>query len=676
VQDARVGGRRDARSLSRRLLPDDPALRLLAVSVAVVAALLCVAAIGLKLWAARRGVEVDDPHLGDLLLGSLFPAAGAVVLWRQPRNPCGWVLLSAALVAVSALAHTWVNVAVTDPGSLPLVPVAVWFAGWTYTPYWLQGSLLPVLFPGGRLPSPRWRWYVRAVAAVFTLLVLVAAFKPDDDVEGYGLSNPLGVGPDSAIGVWAVLQFGSVMVLFAVATPIALVGMVLRIRRTSGRERAQLQWLLLGLAVLPAYALLSLLLDVSGGELGFALAFACIPLTLGIAVVRHSLLDIEVVVHRTVAYALLTVGGLLAYVALVALAGRYVAADGTGPVVAAVVVAAAAAGRSRLQALVDRRLFGSRRDPYAVVQRVGASTAQAAAPGEALAALVEAVRTSLRLPFVQVLDAHGDVAAESGAPVAGTHVVPVVDQGRQLGVLVVGRRSRRERLRTEEASALVDVARRAGALLSAQRMTTDLQRSYAQVLQVRDDERNRLRRDLHDGVGPALAGVALQLEGLAARLTGEEEQRAERARERVLETVRDVRRIVDDLRPAAVEESGLAAALRALATDEGDAVRVLVDVELPERLPQSVEVAAYRIAGEAVTNVLRHAGAATARVQARVVDGAVQIEVVDDGCGFTIPQQRGVGLASMEERARDLGGRLDVVSTPGGGTRVRAVLPA
>ena len=111
-----------------------------------------------------------------------------------------------------------------------------------------------------------------------------------------------------------------------------------------------------------------------------------------------------------------------------------------------------------MQSLVDRRLFGSRNDPYAVVQQVGASTAQAPAPGEALAALVEAVREALRLPFVQVLDELGEVAAEAGAPVAGTHVVPVVHSGRQVGVLVVGRRSRKERLRTEEASALVDVA--------------------------------------------------------------------------------------------------------------------------------------------------------------------------------------------------------------------------
>ena len=655
----------------------DRRLRLTAVAVAGSSLRLCLAAVGVWLAFRRRGVAVETPQLADLTLGSLFPVAGAVVLWRQPRNACGWVLLSAGLVGVSALAHAWTSAGVADPGSLPLVPLAVWLSAWTYTPYWLQSSLLPVLFPDGALPSRRWRPYVRAVLCVYALLLVVAMLKPDDDVEGLGRANPLGVGPESLMAVWAVLQYGSVMALFLVATPIALVGMVLRTRRATGRERAQLLWLLLGLSALPLYAVLSQVLPTVDSELGFALAFVCIPASLGIAVLRHSLLDIEVVVHRTVAYALLTAAGLATYVGLVALAGRFATSDGAGPLIAAVVVAAAATGRSRVQSLVDRRLFGSRRDPYAVMQSVRTSTSSAQAPGEALSALVQAVRDALRLPFVQVLDDEGQVAAEAGAPVAGTHVVPVIDGGRQLGVLVVGRRSARERLRAEEASALVDVAHRAGALLHARALTADLRRSYESVVEVREQERLRLSRDLHDGVGPSLAGVALQLEGLTARLAHEPElaARAELARARLVATATDVRRIVDGLRPAAVEELGLDRALRDLATAAGDPVRVLVEVDLPDGLAQQTEVAVYRIAGEAVTNALRHACATEVRLTVSQVGDHVQVEVVDDGSGLTVPAQRGVGLRSMQDRAGELGGRCDIAAADGGGTRVLAVLP-
>jgi signal transduction histidine kinase len=665
VHDVRVETRGDRR------------LRLAAAGVAVLSLLMCAAAVMVWLAFRRRGIAVETPHTADLVLGSLFPVAGAVVLWRQPRNACGWVLLSAGLVGVSALAHAWTSAGTTDPGSLPLVPLAVWLSAWTYTPYWLQSSLLPVLFPDGRLSSTRWKRYVRAVLWVYALLVVVAMLKPDDDVEGLGQPNPLGVGPDSWMAGWAVLQYGSVMALFFVATPIALVGMVLRTRRAAGRERAQLLWLLLGLSSLPLYAVLSQVLPVLGGELGFALAFACIPVSLGIAVLRHSLLDIEVVVHRTVAYVLLTAGGVASYVALVALAGRYATSDGVGPLIAGAVVAAAAAGRTRMQSLVDRRLFGSRRDPYAVVQAVTAATAAAQEPGAALTALVQAVRETLRLPFVQVLDDSGEVVAETGAPVAGTHVVPVVDAGRQRGVLVVGRRSARERLRTEEASALVDVAHRAGSLLHARALTADLRRSYEQVLEVREQERLRLRRDLHDGVGPSLAGVALQLEGLAGQLTDQPAlaARAERARGLILATVGDVRRIVDGLRPAAVEDLGLERALRQLATRADDPVQVLVEVDLAGELDPATEVAVYRIVGEAVTNALRHAAASTVQVCVTLDENGVRVEVSDDGTGIAVPSQRGVGLQSMHDRADELGGRLDIGPGPDGGTRLVSWLP-
>jgi len=618
----------------------------------------------LELLAQADGRPVQRLALSDAAVAVLFPAVGAVVLVRDPRNRCGWVLSSCALVGVSTLAHQWAyDAEVTRPGVLPLGDVAVWLSAWTFWPYWLQTTLLPVLFPRGRLPSPRWRPYVVTVLAVASVGTLASAFKPDDDVEGMGLANPLGLGGPEHMLPWVIGQAGAVAVLGLLATPIALVGLFRRVLRAEGVERAQLQWLLLGLLACFVLGLTSVVLPTPGDVL-FAVAFAAIPVSVAIAVVRHGLLDIEVAISRTLVYATLTALSVLAYVGLVAL----VAQDGrTSPVLAAVVVVAAASARSRLQRLVDRRLFGARRDPYAVVRQVGESAASTGLDG-----LVEAVRDALRLPLVQLLDATGTVLAESGAPVAGTHVVPVVDRGRGLGVLVIGRRSRGERLRPEEESALVEVARRAAGLLVADELQADLRRSWERTVLAREEERRRLRRDLHDGVGPALAGMALQLDALAGRLAADPAlaARAEDLRDRLRGTVTEVRQIVDGLRPAPVDQLGLAGALRGLATDG-----VQVEVDLPRELPAAVEVAAYRIAGEALANALRHAGATRVALTATLYGDGLRLEVADDGIGFGAGVTAGVGLQSLHERAAEVGGALSVESALGSGTRVTAVLP-
>ena len=526
----------------------------------------------IQLMASAAGRPVQRSAWSDLVVAVLFPVIGTVVLWRDPRNRCGWVITSCGLVGVSVLAHQWAyDAEVARPGVLPLGELAVWLSAWTYWPYWLQPTLLPVLFPRGRAPSPRWRMFVRAVLVVAAIGMVATMFKVDDDVEGMGLDNPLGVellGP-----LPLLLQPGTVILLALGASPIALVGLARRQRRASGVERAQLQWLLLGFATCLVLGLISAV--VPQDELVFAVGLRGDPV-IGrgrdrpARVVRRRGRRQPDGRLRPADRYLIGV-----YVGLAAFVSRYLGQDGAGPVLAAVVVALAASGRSRVQRLVDRRLFGARRDPMALVEQVGLSTDAAADP---LQALADVVRDALRLPFVQVLDADGLAVGSAGEPVVGTHVLPIVDRGRQLGVLVVGRRSRGERLRPEEQAALQDVARRAGSLLHTMALTEDLQRSYERTVLAREEERKRLRRDLHDGVGPALAGMALQLDSLAGRLGDDPAlaARAESLRDRLRGTVGEVRGIVDGLRPAAVDELGLSAALEALATDEDAAVQVTV----------------------------------------------------------------------------------------------------
>jgi len=354
----------------------------------------------------------------------------------------------------------------------------------------------------------------------------------------------------------------------------------------------------------------------------------------------------------------------------------------------------AATARDRVQRWVDRLLFGYRKDPYAVVSRVGRRLDHASGPLDALRQLTVELRTVLRLPSAEVIpDDRRLPPAGSGQSVAGTVDVPVTVQGEHVATLRVGRRHHGERFRPDEMSALTDVARHAGALVQAAALIAELQRSRETLVTAREEERRRLRRDLHDGVGPELAGLALQLDSLAARLDGDTALagRALDLRDRMRQTVTGVRRVVDDLRPPALDELGLAEALRqhvavypvtqamASATPgpaapavAHDAVRVTAGTLPP--LPAAVEVAAYRIASEAVANAFRHGHATTCAVQLSADAAHLHVDVCDDGTGIPPDAVPGVGLASMRDRAAELGGELSIETGPSG-TTVRGRLP-
>jgi signal transduction histidine kinase len=653
-----------------------------AVGIAALSVALCAGAVAL-LWLAPAHHAYRYDISGDLVVGALFPLVGALIAVRDPGNRCAWVPLSAGLVAVSAFSHEWAYDGLARPGLLPLVPVATWLAAWTFAPYWLQVTLLPVLFPDGKIPSRWWRRFVAGVLTVVAVVTVVAMFRPDPDVEGLGVRNPLAIGPAQVGHAWHFLLLGPVLALAFVAAPVALVALAARQRHASGRIRAQLQWLLLGfVACFLIIAVPALLRPgwITSGHYGLSVAFAMIPLAVAIAVVRHGLFDIEMVVNRAIVYVALTGLGLASYAGLLAVTGARAGRGTYAPLLAAVIAAALTAARSGFQRFVDRRMFGARRDPYEVVRRVGVSVAAAQAPDEALANLVATVREVLALPYAGVEPAGpagGSVhCAESGSPVAGVEELPAVYRGRQVGVLRVGHRHRGERFRAAEVSALGDVARRVASVLHAADLAADLQASRERIVAAREEERRRIRRDLHDGLGPELAGMALQLDSLASHLQAQTglAERAARLRDLLQCTVTEVRRIVEGLRPSAVDELGLAEALRQLGAaraETGFSVRV------PDSfgdLPAAVEVAAYRIAAEACTNVIRHARASRCSIEAGVRDGWLTLTVADDGRGFGAEAAVGVGLQSLHDRAAEVGGSLQISSAPGG-TTVSSRLP-
>jgi signal transduction histidine kinase len=351
--------------------------------------------------------------------------------------------------------------------------------------------------------------------------------------------------------------------------------------------------------------------------------------------------------------------------------------------------------RDVLQRSVNRLMYGERHEPWRAIRRLGQRLEWTAEPDRAFPAIAESVADALRLPFValEISEADGaHVVAEHGTRRAPTLTLPLVHAGEPVGRLVLGVRSGEQGFRPEELGLLEDLARQAGAAIHAIRLRADLVRSREALVLAREEERRRLRRDLHDGLGPSLAAIGLRAEASAATL-----ERDPTAAMRMLEelsdevqvALADIRRLVDGLRPPALDELGLVGAIdqqmaRLQAGEpaaSGSSGTPVLWVEgdptpLPE-LPAAVEVAAYRIAVEAVTNAVRHAAASRCRVrlEARDARDELSVEITDDGRGLPADVTPGVGLESIRARAEELGGSWRVERPADGGTRIVARLP-
>ncbi len=446
-------------------------------------------------------------------LGGLSLAlVGALVLRAQPANLLGVLMSVGGLsAAVSSVALEYATYAVdTDPGSLPAATPAVVAAA----VLWLPGFLvliaaLPVLFPHGELPSPRWRWPARgALLAVPAIMVLAATTQTTVDDSGFAtVDNPLDlpVRDSLQMGVAAAL-FVPVVALGATAT----ISVLLRMRRADRPARQQYAWFVAAV-LLAAVAAFGPWPDV----VALAVNAASIA-ALAVGIVRHGLFDIEVALSRAVVYTALTAAALGSYFAAAAVVGARSTA-GVGPALVAAGVALALAGaRSRIQQAVDRMLYGDRRDPLAALSRLGDRLGGALDTDEVLPAIVESVRAALRLPYAEVrLAGDTDPASRSGTAPAHTEELPLVHAGDRVGTLVVGLRPGERSLSPTDARVLTAFARQAGVAAHGVQVTLELRRSRERVVTSREEERRRIRRDLHDGLGPALAGISLSLETAA-----------------------------------------------------------------------------------------------------------------------------------------------------------------
>jgi signal transduction histidine kinase len=613
----------------------------------------------------RPGEDTAAELVPLVAAGVVMALAGSAIASLRPGNPIGW-LLSAAAIAIGtaflALAVAQGRVAVGAFG----LALLTWVGSWSLFVGLMLFALTLLLFPDGRLPSPAWRWPALISTGALGTAALTAAFG--DVLAAVRVTTP----------ALQLIGLG-----LAVAAPIA------RYRAATGVARLQLRLLAFATALVPCGLILAATVarETTLGFYFMTIPFALVPIAIGVAVLKYRLYDFDLLIARTLLYGALTAGVVMSYVAVVGGLGALFQSSGSlliSLVATGVVAVLFQPLRERLQRAIERLLYGERADPYSVLTGLGRRLEATLSPDEVLPTIVEMTKSALTLRYCAVEvreDGRLVVSARSGEPTKEPLRIPLSYQGDVLGDLLVDSRGP-DTIGPQERQLLNDLARQFAVAVRAVRLTEALRRSRERLVTAREEERRRLRRDLHDGLGPRLAGLTLRLETARDRMASDSQTQAvlTELADRCRDSVADIRRLIYALRPPALDDLGLASAIREGAAQVAAGPDLQVTVEASPglgQLPAAVEVAAYRIAQEAITNVARHAEARHCIVRLALDrDGeALRVEIQDDGRGRDPGRPMGVGMVSMRERAEELGGSWVIEALPRGGTLVTARLP-
>jgi signal transduction histidine kinase len=622
---------------------------------------------------------------------------GALSLSRAPDNRIGLLLLWVAITVGVAFTTGEASIYAAAHGEDAL---ASWLA-WPGNALWALGLfplliLLPLVFPDGRLPSPRWRWLAWAGVGISFIAFLMigfgtATFELGDVGPTITVANPLHVpglefGPVENV-IWPVL-----LGLFAAASA----SMVIRFRRSSGVERQQLKWFAFAVVALATYFVISAILEGLGiseggvGEFISGLVFLGIPLAVGIAILQYRLWDLDVVVKKALVAGVLVVLALGVYAAAVALFG-VAAADRQSPgalFVIALLLGIAFRPVMRIaRRVVDRVVYGRRATPYEVLtefsERVGTSYAtedvlprMAQVLGEGSGAEVARVwlRSGRQLRQAAAWPPDAPSQDDAGSPAETT--VEVRDRGELLGALSV-RMSASDPMNPAKEKLVRDLAAQAGLVLRNVRLVEDLRESRQRLVAAQDEERRRLERNIHDGAQQQLVALAVKAR-LARQLT---ERDPAKTAEMLIQIETETQTALEDLRdlargiyPPLLADRGLVAALEAQSRKA--AVPVSLEADAVGRYSVDVEATVYFCALEALQNVAKYADADRTVIHLSQSNGSLSFEVVDEGRGFDPDAvATGSGLQGMADRLAAVGGSLEIRSAPGRGTTVAGRVP-
>jgi signal transduction histidine kinase len=674
--------------------------RTTAITLVVTSVALGVSGTFLAIRVSDAPLPPDTERAGQVLLlwtALVFVAVGALTASRRPANLVGWMLI--AIGACWQLDHLAGTARIYLAFVRPDRPGGA-LTAWLFDVLWILPvcglPLLILVMPTGRLPSRRWRPAAWAAGSAALSLLISVGLRPGPLTSTPSVANPFGV---AAIEPFAPTLEGLATVLLVAATAAALVSIVVRYRRGGYVTRLQLKWVILASALVVVALVAANVLEALGADartlaLVRTMPLVLVPVACGVAILRHRLFDIDLVISKLLVYGALAAGIVVLYVAVVVGVGRLVGA-GDEPNVALAVTATALAAlafdpaRRGLQQMTNRAVYGNRATPYETLAAMSRRVGSWHEPSELLDRMARAIADAtggrgevwvVRETGLTRVATWPQPIHEGPRPITehrrdadADMVFPVHHAGLELGALTVSK-PKGEHLSASEHRLLVDLAGSAAFVLENARLVDEVRASRQRLVATQDTERRRVERDLHDGAQQRLLELALTLRRAEREIDdGPAVETIAAALHQLQLALAELRDLARGIHPAILTEQGLTAALKSLTARSP--VVVELDLAIDVRLSAPLESTAYFVASEALTNVTKHAGEP---VRVRLVahhgdDETLRIEISDDGPGGA--DRHGTGLQGLADRVAALGGRFEVVSPVGGGTRISAVLP-
>ncbi|RDU38896.1 hypothetical protein DRW41_04900 [Neobacillus piezotolerans] len=457
--------------------------------------------------------------------------------------------------------------------------------------------------------------------------------------------------------------------------------------------RQQMKWYLYSIIM---YVIALLLLNFVGPlnislkiatEVVFALSEMLIPLSIGFAIFKYRLWDINFIIHRTVLYGILSLLVVLFYSISISVLSRYIVEEEkmiSSLITAGMIAIGFQPVKEKLQSLVNRLIFGERDNPLSILKKLSSTLTAAGSLENVLPLVVSTLTKTLKIPYVAIRLIGKEepyIAASIGTPNNAYTEIPFFYQGNKLGSLLLSSRDTNEPFRQRDIELLEGLAQQVGIVAQSILLHKDLQRSRSKLVLAREEERRRLRRDLHDGLGPSLASIKMKLDVAESFIISKPESASQIIHDtgnQLKLLIEEIRILVYSLRPPVLDELGLLAAIREMCShysQTGINFSVLATPDPLPALPAAAETAVYRIAQEAVTNVVRHSSANQCAITILEKNGSLHLTIVDNGKGMPKQVKRGVGLHSMNERAEELGGTTMIENSADGGLAVLAKIP-
>jgi signal transduction histidine kinase len=634
--------------------------------------------------------------VADVVVNIGVPILGIVIVTKRPRNAIGWVFIVAgAALALASFGQAYaLHALLADPGVLPAGQVLAWLSNVLWPIPLVCLTLLFLLFPTGHLPSPRWRpvvWLVIAIYVSLTVAALILATAGwSDPFEGINVDT--GTVGDIARALVVIAALAEIVALL-----LSVVSLVFRYRRSTGAERLQLKWFVSAAAIAAVAFSVGFFIDSAVVSAIVSTSVLFLYVAIGIAMLRHNLYDIDLILNKTITYGALAAFITAIYVIVVVVIGAFIGVtEGVSLIATAVVAVAFQPIRRQAQQIANRLVYGERATPYEVLSRFSEHVGETYSDEDVLVRmarlLAEGTGATSAVVWLRVGDevrpaatwptngamatAIALVAEEPPVVEGATASVPVRHQRELLGLLTMTKPPN-ESLSPVEEKLVTDLAGQAGLVFANSKLIEDLRASRQRLVAAQDEERRRLERNLHDGAQQQLVALAVRLR-LARTTASKDLAEADRMLEQlegdVTAALENLRELARGVYPPLLADQGLGPAIEAQA--RRSPVPMRVEADGIGRYPQELETAVYFCTLEALQNAAKYAQANEVAVSLLEDHDELVLSIRDDGRGFDrAATPLGGGLQNMTDRLAALGGTLSVRSRPGAGTTIEGHVP-